>query len=217
MWKTEHIFLETKTMDIARDDAECCPVKSLITCYTISEIRRWEFLQKYQRVKKWAFFKYLPWPAVSRLSVTCIRWPGAERSFWCKLDENRLKSVRDIYFFPSFSRWHFPRWKWRLSCAATSDYAAHIYRTRVPGSKSANNYRIGWKIFEKTNYMYFPLHLVNLENQNFGKKKDKLLLPTPRLITGLEFTKYVCEISWPNRSKRRKRVRKIKHRQAKVL
>ena len=84
-----------------------------------------------------------------------------------------------------------------------------FYRTRVPWSKFANNSRIGWPFFEKTDYMCFPLHLENVEKEErFWGKKINLYCPrTPDWgsvgIFRLSLAAY--EIRWSKRSKRGER------------
>ena len=111
--------------------------------------------------------------------VIWIRWPDTVRSFWQKLDENRLPvyGVGDIklFLFCFFWMTHFPPGQWRLSCATTSNNAPHFYRTRVEYlddihiqfSNWLNSFRESWLYIFHSNWKRWKSSLW---------KRDKLVL-----------------------------------------
>ena len=85
-----------------------------------------------------------------------------------------VNSVRDIQcFFSFFPGGLFSTWKRETKLCDKPPIMWHtVDRTRVPWSKSAKYSRIGWIVFEKTNYMCFLLHLEKVEKEAkvLGKK-----------------------------------------------
>ena len=118
------------------------------------------------------------------------------RSFYRKLHEN-WKMVSEIFkVFYSFSRWHFPLEKWRLSCVATFVHAAHFYRTQW----LYHNLELVEQFSRKLTICFHFIWKRWKRKQNFGKT-DKLVFSRPPdwgSVRILLLSVAVCDFHWPN-------------------
>ena len=82
--------------------------------------------------------------------VPRIRWPGTLRSFWWKLNENRLNSVVDVQrFFYCFSKWHMFTWKMKTKLRgilfAEREYIYQNPQTMELADALNRQVALGWK------------------------------------------------------------------------
>ena len=154
---------------------------------TVSEIGRWESFRNIRASARRIFVNF-DIDLHLRSSVTRIRWPDAVRSFWWKLDENRLSGV-DVqrFSFFLFAVDRFFIWKWRLSCCG----GLHPCRTlfieleHLKISNYSNSLR-------ETDYTFFPLHQEKVEKQaKVCGENINFFVSAHRIENPLEFCDYL--------------------------
>ena len=105
---------------------------------------------KYSRVKNEHFCKFWPWPTFQGHPLQKVDGQTRCDHFGERLMKIRVVDIRFVFCFPDET---FSSWKMETAMRPSSCMPHTVRWHRVPWSLSANNSRIGWTVFEKTDYM----------------------------------------------------------------
>ena len=175
-------------MLIGRDAAEFGSTFNFWLPVTVGEIWSWEFMFRNIRASEMSIFGNVDRDLHFRVYLlqALDDLTDAVRTFRWKPDENWLNGVGDIQRFFVFSRWHtfHPDMENKL-CSSIRSRRTFFIELEYNWSKLTNNSRIGWTVFEKTDYTtYIPLHQEIMKKETKRVRvKDKLVFPP--LPTGI--------------------------------